>query len=69
MLINRRFLIAARIGQPPISAFISRLEVICLLVVPRSHCGESLRIVPGTFVAFVEYVVSLDANGSFLLKR
>ena len=27
--------IAARIGQPPISAFISRLEVICLLVVSQ----------------------------------
>ena len=32
--------IAARIGQPPISAFISRLEVISLLVVPRLRCVE-----------------------------
>ena len=31
---------AARIGQPPISALISRLKVICLLVVPRFHCVE-----------------------------
>ena len=62
-------IIAARIGHPSISAFISRLEVICLFLVPRSRCVESLRIVPGTFVTFVEYVVSLDANGSLLLKR
>ena len=64
--------IAARIGQPPISAFISRLEAICLLVVPRPCCVESLRTVPCTFGEFVEYVVhlsSLGANGSLLLKR
>ena len=69
MLMLLLLIFVACIGQPPISAFISQLEVICLLVVPRPRCVESLRI--GTFIAFVEYVVhlsSLDANGIFLLK-
>jgi len=39
-----KIFIAARIGQPPISVLVFRLEVICLLAVPRPHCVESLRI-------------------------
>ena len=35
---------ASRKGQSPISALMSRLEVICLLAVSRPNCDESLRI-------------------------
>ena len=43
---------------------ISRLGVVCVLVVPRPLCVESLRIFDPTL-----YISSLDAKGSFLLKR
>ena len=54
--------IAARIGQPPIPVLIFRLRL-CLLVVPRPHCVESLRIFDPYFV----HVLSLGAKESFLL--
>ena len=79
MLVRRKPLLvfAARKGQRPISAFMSRLdhEIICLLAVSRSHCVETANLwsfVPWTLVAFFEYLVhlsSLDAKGSSLLKQ